>query len=58
MKAKLAVLALAGVTAAHPAWLELLGVNPDHGSGTFETLIVAVCVLSVIGVAVSLARQR
>jgi hypothetical protein len=58
MKAKLAVLTLAGITAVHPAWLELLGIDPDHGNGTFELLIVLVCVLTVISLAVSLVRQR
>jgi hypothetical protein len=58
MKTKLVVLAIAGLTAIHPAWLEWFGIDPDHGNGGFETMLVLACVLVVIGAAVSLVRTR
>ena len=57
MKLKLVVLALAALTAAYPRWLELLGLDPDHGSGLVEALITGGCVLAVIALTASVARR-
>ena len=58
MKTKLVVLAVAGLTALHPAWLEWFGLEPDHGNGTFEATLALVCVFVVIGATVSLVRAK
>jgi hypothetical protein len=53
---KTLTLILAAATAIHPAWLELLGIDPDHGNGSVETLLTIACVLIVITLSTSIIR--
>jgi predicted lysophospholipase L1 biosynthesis ABC-type transport system permease subunit len=49
---------LAALTAAWPVWIEgLFGVDPDHGNGSTEWIVVVVCA-AVAVLCASLARRE
>jgi hypothetical protein len=59
MKLKICVAAFAAFTAIHPAWIELLGFDPDHGNGALETMLVVVAILVVVALgATQVVRRR
>lgn len=49
----LVTLSVAAITLTWPSWIEIVfGVDPDHGSGSFERLLVggaaALCLVSLL----------
>jgi hypothetical protein len=49
---------LAAVTVVWPDWLELVfQVDPDHGNGSFEWLVVGVTTASALGLFIRAGRE-
>lgn len=58
MKLNLTALTVAAITAVHPSWLELVGINPDHGSGSVEGAITVGAVAVALAATGRIQRLR